>query len=369
MSVALHGNLRDFGIGEVFQLIGQQQKTGLLAMEGDAGRLRIAFDGGSVVWAETAGAYEGAALGDMLVRVGLITPERRAWLEAEVAGSDRSLGDLAVESGEVSSEAAQEIADLVTTDTIFELLRWRSGSFHFTSQPIFHSRSPADLLPAEQILMDGLRMVDEWRTLDPVATCDDGVFRRSGSFDSYREAHPGDAPERLAGVERLFLLIDGRLSVRRAIDLSRLGEFEGARLLSRLRKLGVIEPLSAEELAQARERTRPRPRPAGFRLDLGRLFAALPFAALALVVWLVAQPAPPIEAPLGGDPAARADAAHEMVRLRQSALAYRFARGRWPAEASDLQELAGSEVMAGTLADSYYFRRRDDGVVMLAPEP
>jgi len=30
VSVALHGNLRDFGIGEVFQLIGQQQKTGVL---------------------------------------------------------------------------------------------------------------------------------------------------------------------------------------------------------------------------------------------------------------------------------------------------------------------------------------------------
>lgn len=369
MSVALHGNLRDFGIGEVFQLIGQQQKTGMLSMEGDAGRLRIAFDGGSVVWAEAAGAYDGAALGDMLVRVGLMTPEVRAGLEAEVAGSDRNLADLAVERGEVSSEGAQEIADLVTTDTIFELLRWRSGSFHFTSQPIFHRRSPEDLLPAEQILMDGLRMVDEWRTLDAVATCDDGVFRRTGRFETFREANPAASPERLAGAERLFLLIDGRLSVRRAIDLSRLGAFEGARLLSQLRKLGVIEPLSAEELERARERAHPTLRPTGFRFDPGRLLGALPFAALALVVWLVARPTPPLETPLGGDPVARADAAHETVRLRQMALAYRFSRGRWPGKISDLQELEGAEVMAGTLADSYYFRRRSDGVVVLAPKP
>ncbi|MBW2244592.1 MAG: DUF4388 domain-containing protein [Deltaproteobacteria bacterium] len=368
MSVALHGNLRDFGIGEVFQLIGQQQKTGMLAVDGDAGGLRIAFDGGSVVWAESAGAYEGAALGDMLVRVGLIRPERRAVLEAEVADSDRSLGDLVVEAGEVSADVAREITDLVTTDTIFSLLRWRSGSFHFTSQPVFHNRGRADLLPAEQILMDGLRMVDEWRTLDPVATGTDGIFRRTGSFDTYREAHSGEAPERLVAAERLFLLIDGRLQVRRAIDLSRLGEFEGARLLSRLRKLGVIEPLSDEELARFRARTQVRPRSAAFRFDAWRLFAALPYAALALVVWLAARPAPPVEGFLGGDPVAAADAVHEALRLRQSALAFRFARGRWPSRVSDLEELRGATRMAGIEADSYYFRRRDDGVVALAPE-
>ncbi len=30
MAVALRGNLQDFGIAEVFQLIGQQRKTGML---------------------------------------------------------------------------------------------------------------------------------------------------------------------------------------------------------------------------------------------------------------------------------------------------------------------------------------------------
>ena len=37
MAVALHGNLRDFGIGEVFQLIGQQRKTGVLEVRRRAG--------------------------------------------------------------------------------------------------------------------------------------------------------------------------------------------------------------------------------------------------------------------------------------------------------------------------------------------
>ena len=49
MSVALHGNLADFGIAEVFQLIGQQRKTGTLVVEGGGGSIFLAFDEGRVV--------------------------------------------------------------------------------------------------------------------------------------------------------------------------------------------------------------------------------------------------------------------------------------------------------------------------------
>ena len=63
MSVALHGNLKDFGIAEVFQLIGQQCKTGLLEISGDTQKVQLAFDEGRVVWASPVGNSEFAVLG------------------------------------------------------------------------------------------------------------------------------------------------------------------------------------------------------------------------------------------------------------------------------------------------------------------
>ena len=248
MSVALHGNLRDFGIGEVFQLIGQQQKTGFLEVEGSDERIRVAFDRGAVVWAETTGPYEQAAVGDRLVRSGLLTAERLAYFESGLTGTDTSLGDMLVREGAISSDALRGVITLVTRDTIFGLLRWRSGSFHFTSKPVPHNREAADLLPAEQILMDGLRMVDEWQTLDPSATRDETVYRRTGSFDLYRAAHRDERPERLAVAERLFLLIDGRLPNRRIVDLSRLGAFEAASILSSLLRLGALELVATDSI-------------------------------------------------------------------------------------------------------------------------
>ena len=50
MSVALRGNLEDFGIADVFQLVGQQRKTGILEFTGTDGRqVQLRFDRGAVV--------------------------------------------------------------------------------------------------------------------------------------------------------------------------------------------------------------------------------------------------------------------------------------------------------------------------------
>lgn len=76
MSVALHGNLTDFGIAEVFQLIGQQRKTGTLVVEGDGGAIFLAFDQGRVVRGGPAGTRgEREPLGPQLVKSGYLTRE------------------------------------------------------------------------------------------------------------------------------------------------------------------------------------------------------------------------------------------------------------------------------------------------------
>lgn len=56
MAVALRGNLQDFGIAEVFQLIGQQRKTGTLDVSCKSQGLRLAFD--EVMAAPIAGTWE-----------------------------------------------------------------------------------------------------------------------------------------------------------------------------------------------------------------------------------------------------------------------------------------------------------------------
>jgi hypothetical protein len=70
--VALKGTLKDFGIAEILQLIGQQAKSGVLHLESPDDEIHIAMADGSVVRAESAGRKAKEKLGTLLVRAEII---------------------------------------------------------------------------------------------------------------------------------------------------------------------------------------------------------------------------------------------------------------------------------------------------------
>jgi hypothetical protein len=366
---ALRGNLVDFGIAEVFQLIGQQRKTGALEITQGADRVRLCFDGGAVVSAEPLREREDAALADLLVRCGVLTRERLAALQREAHTSVRRLGPLLVERGALDREQLLAMEDLLTRETLFEVLGWEDGSFAFNAGPVDHDRH-GHLLAAEQILMDGLRMVDEWRTFAGEVPSDGAVFQRTGRFEDLAAPPEGEGARRAADARRVFLLVDGRLPVRRVIDLSRLGTFECTRILAELRRAGLIEPIAVEHLAK----TRPAP-PAAVAVPLSRplLAAALPLvllAALAFLPSLAAGPAAPADTfAVRRAPLADARAAFASERVRKALEAWRFAHGAWPESLAQLADAGLLPPGALTAADGrpYYYARMGDEAVLLAP--
>ncbi|HVH06760.1 MAG TPA: DUF4388 domain-containing protein [Myxococcota bacterium] len=372
MTVALRGNLSDFGIGEVFQLIGQQRKTGVLEVDGATGdRIHVGFVDGSVVTAALVGPHEDAALGDMLVRSGLLTAERLLAIEQRVEAEEDTFRRLAIHQEGLAARDVDQIEDLVTRETLFELLRWTTGSFHFSAQKV-RTRTPETRgSPAEQILMDGLRMIDEWRTFDPEATRADAVFKSAAGFEVYRSSVRGESPRALADAQRLFDLLDGTAPVRRAIDQSRLGSFEGARILTALRRVGAIEPIAAGSAPKAKRveltSVAAAPLPA---VPLWRRApaAAIPFLVLLAVAWLAQRAPAPVAPGLLGDPLVAARSASEALRLRNAAEAFRFAEGRWPADLGELTAAAGAGPMAGGEASPYLVEVEDGSPAVLAPE-
>jgi hypothetical protein len=264
----------------------------------------------------------------------------------------------------LGNEQLHAAIERLTQNTMFMLLRWTQGSFHFTAQPVAGEGDAARSIPAEQILMDGLRTVDEWRALDEDAREFDTVWRRSEAFDLFRERADGEPAARLAQAERVFAHVDGRTPGRRVIDLARLSEFEGACSLSRLRRAGVIEPLPRATAGPSLR--------ASFSFSgapLASLRVALPFAFAALAVLaLVAQRGRELEVPPGLAALDRAAAASfERALARNAVEAYRFQHGRWP---TDLAEAARAlpPPLAAPRTGQYYFAQRGDTFVVLLPE-
>ncbi len=366
MTIALHGNLRDFGMGEVFQLIGQQRKTGVLEVRGEKGEVTLRFDTGGVVSASPSGASADDALIEMTVRCGLVPRDR---LAAAASGADASLPGVRrlVEAGLLGEESLREVEDLLTRETIFELLRWSDGSFRFVAQPIPHDRPVESLLGAEQVLMDGLRMVDEWQAFGGEVPAETVVFRRRGSIEEYRHSPACRATSSPLDAERVFLLVDGRATVRRVIDLSRLGTFGAMRILVQLARSGWIEAVRAASAVEPSS-VEPEPNPA-----LRRWAALLaPFALLAGIaaIGLVRSASDGDPFDLGGDAVAEARTRFATARARALVLAYRTAEGQWPDGLETVARWLGEGSVALTPAEraAYYVVTRDDGLIVLAPD-
>ncbi|MEE2679280.1 MAG: DUF4388 domain-containing protein [Myxococcota bacterium] len=394
MSVALRGNIRDFGIAEVFQLIGQQRKTGVLEFRGQQRkkgglefrgqqrktgvlefrrefreRIQLRFDRGLVVSASPVGDRTEAALAEMLVRCGRISRERLRGLEPESEASAQTVPRLAVSHGWIDAEELEGIEDLLTRETLFEVLQWESGEFDFRAQTVTHERRVDALLGAEQILMDSLRMVDEWQSFSEQVPSDEIVFQRTMGFEDYRR-RSGLDPAHVALAERVFGLVDGRIPVRRIVDLSLLGSFDAVRILADLRRSGALEPLDPEALQQLRALPVASEAFTRDRLLTG-LVSIAPLVLLGCLLWWVAsasapaQPGYALHSPAGEE----VRDAYATRRVRHAIEAYRFATGGWPASLDGLarEDLLPKDALAGPAVDSYYYARRDGGALVLAP--
>ena len=366
MTVALHGNLRDFGMGEVFQLIGQQRKTGVLEVRGQKGEVTLRFEAGGVVCAAPVGARTDEALAEMIVRCGLVPRDRLAALEATPEATI-SIAHRLVEEGLLGAESLREVEDLLTRETIFDLLLWVEGSFRFVAQPVTHDRSAESLLGAEQVLMDGLRMVDEWHAFANDAPAETVVFRRRGSIEEYRLSPAGRAVTSAIEAERILLLVDGRATVRRVIDLSRLGTFAAMRILVQLARSGWIEPLPTRSAADTRSAE------SGEASETRRLVATwAPLALLACIalVGLLHSGSDRDGFVVGVDPLDRARGRFATENVRALALAYRAAEGRWPDGIESLAAWTEDGPSALTRAElgAYYVGSSDAGPVILSPD-
>ncbi len=364
VSVALNGNLRDFGISEVFQLIGQQRKTGALHVRQGAREFELHFDEGRIVNAAPSDA-PGVAVGDMLVRCGVIAADvyRKAKRKAEPG---ESTADALVNAGHLTREELREIEDLLTRETLFDLLRWVEGSFHFVAQAAEHRRSADSLLPAEQVLMDGLRMVDEWGAFADRAPSANTLLRPRGSLEEFRSSQAANTSPHPLETDKIFLLVDGRSPVSRVVDLSRLGTFTATRILVELIGAGWIEPVS-ERRRGMRSAGAPR---IPLRSLLANLLPLVLLAALALAVERPTHAPAPSVISLDRDFLLEAQHRFSAARMRNLVEAYRLAEGQWPRQIQPLQLWAAAAGALTPLENGpYYFRRRDQGPVLLAPEP
>jgi hypothetical protein len=340
--VALRGTLKDFGIAEIFQLIGGQGKSGYLLLESQKGKLRLGFDKGSIVDVDTGlSRNQRGSLADLLVRAEIVTPAQMREALALQKKTLRRLADIVREQRWADPETLNDMVALEINEALYGLFTWKDGTYRFEPGEVKHDPNAMAPRSLEHFLMEGFRRIDEWPVIE----------RRVGSLDTAYEVVaplPAEASDEIGPQERrVFSLIRPDRTVSKLIDLSRIGEFETCRALHHLLDLGYVRAT-----APIRERTRRRDRRAegagrAFSLPVLLQFLAKGVVSLTAITLLFAllwyaNPnlsallrAPP-DGTLGeSDPRTLLGNA-QLARLRQAIELYRLEKGRYPKELDDL---------------------------------
>jgi len=232
--MALQGNLDDFSLPEILQLIAVQQKSGVLKLSAGSDVAVIFFDGGRVVSTRDRRRNARDPLKAYLIQTGHITEAQLKQIETIEAESRRELTDVLLSGNYVTSEQlAQAIQDQIQ-DTMHQLLTWKQGIYHFSGDGRTVPKFAANVrLNTEGLLMESMRRLDEIVRYKTVLSSPAMVLRPKAL------AVP---PKEMTGPEqRVLPLVDGLRPLRDIVAQSKLVEFESYEALHHLLELGVIE--------------------------------------------------------------------------------------------------------------------------------
>jgi hypothetical protein len=387
--MALQGTLKDFGIAEILQLIGQQAKSGVLHLKSRDQEIHITIADGCVVRAEHAGRKARERLGMRLVRAGLIRAsdlDRALDLQTRTL---RRLGDILVEQGLVSTDDLRQMTTLQTTETVYTLFPWKTGTYNFEPGVAEYDRRTVTPLRAETLLMEGFRQVDEWPMVRRRIPSPQMTFERlrplEGEKDRPRSVTvtlgPDEEPtfggprERSgehsglgANERKIYSLAEPGRTLERIVDLSRLGEFETCKALLALLNLGFLKALEPERRSAADDLARSWREP--LRRGAAGLAATVAMAALLAGIAYAISSRGLTQAPgLRDNTAQRFLARYQLGRLRGALEVYRLEKGDYPERLSELVEagLADGRDLRYPWTEPYSYRRSTGGYLLLPP--
>jgi hypothetical protein len=228
---ALEGSISEFGITDIFQLIYYQRKTGLLSISGKYDRVKILFFEGNIVSATSSRRPEEKKIGNLLIKKGIITEEDLRKVLEEQKRTGKQLGTLLLSHGLVDKETLTEVITQQIIDQVVQIFSWNEGTYVF--RPVKVEIETEIVVDTQHVLMEGLRIVDEWSVIEGLIT-PDTIFRKKTD----------ESDELLSDIEeRVFQLIDGESDVSTLLDLSEESELEFLKALVSLMEKGLIEPI------------------------------------------------------------------------------------------------------------------------------
>jgi hypothetical protein len=177
--MALRGNLKDFSLPDVFQLVTFSRKTGVLRIvRRDGAEGSVWFRDGEVFFASSN--WHTQPLGERRVNSQRITPQalkRALELRSSEPENGRRLGQILVDEAYITEKVLESFVQEQIQDRIFDLMRWDDGDFDFEPMPAAVEEDIGLAVSIENVVMEGSRRLEEWARIRKKIPSMDVVFK------------------------------------------------------------------------------------------------------------------------------------------------------------------------------------------------
>jgi hypothetical protein len=240
--MALRGKIDDFGIVEIFQLISQQQRSGVLTIQSNGKKADVFFSNGIITKARPFYlSSKKDPFVDAAVKARLVTEEK---LQRVLGTHNENLKDLEevfLNTNLLNVSQIKKINTYLLVETLYDVLQWKSGDYEFSLKEIEHDKRLSTILLTEHILLDALRMIDE----------EPELYQKIPHLGIVFQKKPLDE-KTLAGIDDLtinektiYRVVDGIKTTQDIVCQTLLGRYDTLKALHSLLAGGLIRKIAA----------------------------------------------------------------------------------------------------------------------------
>jgi hypothetical protein len=222
MGILLYGDLSIFRFPDILQLISIQKLTGCLSLSSEENKVNIFFRNGWIIYVSYWDDIN-ESLGDILVSAGKLSRIQLQHFLKEKG----LLKDVLINKRLISFDELKDLVNRYTEEAIYKLFSMIKGDFQFTNYLM-----PAEMndilteLPTNDIILEGVRRIDEWQLINKKICNRDAVLKRLIT----------DAEElgeiTLSDKElEIFSFVDGKRNINQIIKESKISEFDVCKTL------------------------------------------------------------------------------------------------------------------------------------------
>lgn len=267
----LQGDLKEFGVPELFQFLDQHAKSGCVQITSEGDPVEVYFRSGKIVGVLPGGRNVGDQVLQILARLGYLTEEDARRIRKRRETDLRGIRGILQEMGIIDSRDLDALFHQQVEELIYPLFRVRKGRFSFHSDRLLPSELEfLEPLAVEPLVLDGLRRLDEWPLIRKrvgsyggvpyrKAAAPSGVSPRTGwlgrlfgrvglqdqtapePLTSSSDSTDGGEDSNLSAAEKwVYRLVDGNRRISEILEMSNLGEYVTCKALLTLQERGWI---------------------------------------------------------------------------------------------------------------------------------